>query len=193
MGCLPGATFGAWLRLRGEHREATEKGTADNVTPSPPQTSDSSFAWKVSLFEYSKLPLRKSLTALPPSTTSQPPVSTSYRTARTPTEGPIHSVAVSLPTQIQTPITTPKSQREAPKRATRQVRPPTHTHRPLGWGPGSRHRTKRGAFRVPAQLSRLWATLASRRLSSAGHKGCFQRKLLSQTLDPRKTTLGSKY
>lgn len=41
----------------------------------------SSLAWKVSLFEYSKLPLRKSLTALPPSTISQPAVSTSYRTA----------------------------------------------------------------------------------------------------------------
>lgn len=168
--------------------EATEKGTGDNVTPSPPQTKDSSFAWKVSLFEYSKLPLRKSLMPFlqaQPLSPQSPRVAELHR--RPPAEGPIHGVAVawvqppeaSLPSQPRSkpPSPLPSPRERPPKGQQGHSDLPHPSTDPSGGAPGhgtdQQHRTKRGAFRVPAQLSRLWATLASRLLSLAGHKGSF--------------------
>ena len=137
--------------------EAPRQGT------SPRQTHLSLCACKALMFKSSKLPPRKFLATLPPSTTSPPPQAPTpigHRTAQTPAEGRIHDMAVPLhpairvflplPTQILNPVTAPESQREATKEATRQADLPhcplTPLGRALAHGTGPQHRAKRSTL-----------------------------------------------
>lgn len=110
---------------------AQGKGTRQLTTASPPQTSFSAFAWQVSGFKSSKLPLREALAARPPSTTSPQPSSPHPHGAENCTNtdrGPDPWCSTASGPVLQGPAPHPATnpfmalefQRQAPKEAMRQ-------------------------------------------------------------------------